>query len=80
MFDREAVMECLKMGPNYQTRGFESSLYDRENIQTIYKNRFEVLEYWGIIDRKTADECGLSYEGDSDVIYMLMFGYVVIKF
>ena len=60
MFDAEAVKRCLEMGPNYQTRGFESSLYDRENITTIYKNRFEVLEYWGIIDRKTADECGLS--------------------
>ena len=70
MFDREAVMECLKMGPNYQTRGFESSLYDRENIQTIYKNRFEVLEYWGIIDRQTADECGLMYETDSDNIHV----------
>ena len=43
MFNSDAVMECLEMGPNYQTRGFESSLYDRENIQTIYKNRFEVL-------------------------------------
>jgi hypothetical protein len=45
MFDPQAVMECLEMGPNYQTRGFESSLYDRENITSIYKNRFEVLEY-----------------------------------
>ena len=43
MFDSEAVKRCLEMGPNYQTRGFESSLYDRENISTIYKNRFEVL-------------------------------------
>ena len=59
MFNAEAVMKCLEMGPNYQTRGFESSLYDRENITSIYKNRFEVLEYWGTIDRKTADECGL---------------------
>ena len=70
MFDREAVMHCLEEGPNYQTRGFESSLYDRENIQTIYKNRFEVLEYWGIIDRKTADECGLMYQTDSDNIHV----------
>ena len=68
MFDSEAVMECLQEGPNYQTRGFESSLYDRENIQSIYKNRFEVLEYWGIIDKKTADECGMTYEGTGDVI------------
>ena len=70
MFDPQAVMECLEMGPNYQTRGFESSLYDRENITSIYKNRFEVLEYWGVIDRKTADECGLMYSGDSDVIHI----------
>jgi hypothetical protein len=68
MFDGDAVRRCLEMGPNYQTRGFESSLYDRENIQTIYKNRFEVLEYWGIIDKKTADECGLVYEATGDVI------------
>ena len=68
MFNAQAVKECLEMGPNYQTRGFESSLYDRENITSIYKNRFEVLEYWGIIDRKTADECGLYYESESDNI------------
>ena len=68
MFDAEAVKRCLEMGPNYQTRGFESSLYDKENVTTIYKNRFEVLEFWGIIDRKTADECGLSYEATGDII------------
>jgi hypothetical protein len=68
MFNADAVMKCLEMGPNYQTRGFESSLYDRENITSIYKNRFEVLEYWGTIDKKTADECGLSYEATGDVV------------
>jgi hypothetical protein len=70
MFDAQAVMECLEMGPNYQTRGFESSLYDRENITSIYKNRFEVLEYWGVIDRETADQCGLMHSGESDVIHV----------
>ena len=68
MFNAEAVKKCLEMGPNYQTRGFESSLYDRENITSIYKNRFEVLEYWGMIDRQTADECGLVYEATGDVV------------
>jgi len=70
MFDSEAIKECLEMGPNYQTRGFESSLYDRENITDLYKNRFEILEYWGIIDKKTADECGLVYNTTSDVIHI----------
>ena len=68
LFKMEPIRECLEMGPNYQTRGFESSLYDRENITSIYKNRFEVLEYWGVIDKKTADECGLEYEGTGDVV------------
>ena len=70
MFNKQAIQECLEMGPNYQTRGFESSLYDRENITSIYKNRFEVLEYWGVIDRKLADECGVFYDSDSEVIHI----------
>jgi len=70
MFNSEAIQECLEMGPNYQTKGFESSLYDRENITNIYKNRFEILEYWGTIDKKTADECGLVYNTNSDVIHI----------
>ena len=55
------------MGPNYQTRGYESSLYDRETVATIYKNRFEVLEYWGVISKEMADEC-VEYESDIEVI------------
>ena len=70
MFNKQAIEECLEMGPNYQTRGFESSLYDRENVTSIYKNRYEVLEYWGTIDRKTADECGLYYSSSSEVIHV----------
>ena len=68
MFNAQAIQECLEMGPNYQTRGFESSLYDKENVTSIYKNRFEVLEFWGVIDKKTADECGLMYETNSENI------------
>ncbi len=70
MFNKQAIEECLEMGPNYQTRGFESSLYDRENVTSIYKNRYEVLEYWGTIDKKTADECGVYYSTDSEVIHV----------
>ena len=59
MFNAEAIDMCLEEGPNYQVRGYESSLYDRENVETIYKNRFEVLEYWGVISKDIADECGI---------------------
>ena len=70
MFDEEAVETCLQEGPNYQVRGYESSLYDRENITSIYKNRFEVLEYWGILDADIARECGLEVEDDMDFAHV----------
>ena len=68
LFNEEAIRACLEMGPNYQTRGFESSLYDRENIESLYKNRFEVLEYWGLLDKRIAKEIGFEYKDELDVI------------
>jgi hypothetical protein len=68
MFDADAIRACLEMGPNYQTRGYESSLYDRENIESLYKNRFEVFEYWGLLDKRTAQEAGFKYNDALDVI------------
>ena len=68
LFDADAIRECLEMGPNYQTRSYESSLFDRENVENLYKNRFEVLEYWGIIDKRIADEIGFEYNDALDVV------------
>ena len=65
-FDEQAIDHCLEEGPNYQVRGYESSLYDRETVENIYKNRFEVLEYWGIVDKDLAYQCGI--ESDKEVI------------
>ena len=67
-FNSEKIRECLEMGPNYQTRGYESSLYDRENVASLYKNRFEVLEYWGTITRQLADQLDFEYDDELDVI------------
>ena len=66
MFNTEAINKCLEAGPNYQVRGFESSLYDRENITSIYKNRFEVLEYWGVVNKDIAESCGIELEEDQE--------------
>ena len=68
MFDADAIRACLEMGPNYQTRGYESSLYDRENIESLYKNRFEIFEYWGLLDKRTAQEAGFKYNDELDVV------------
>jgi len=68
LFKLDAIRECLEMGPNYQTRGYEASLYDRENVQTLYKNRFEVLEYWGLISKDIAKQLDLEFDDELDVI------------
>ena len=68
LFNLDAIRECLETGPNYQTRGYESSLYDRENVQSLYKNRFEVLEYWGVITKDIAKQLNLDFDDELDVV------------
>jgi len=70
MFSHEAIEAALEAGPNYQVRGFESSLYDRENITSVYKNRFEVLEYWGVVNREIAESCGIELEDDQQFAHI----------
>jgi hypothetical protein len=68
LFNADSIRECLEAGPNYQTRSYESSLFDKENVENLYKNRFEVLEYWGMIDKHVADEIGFKYDDALDVV------------
>ena len=58
-FRKSAIIDLLEHGPNYETRSYETALYDRENQDDFDKNRFEVLEFWGTIDKKLAEEAGL---------------------
>ena len=57
-----SINDCLKMGANYEPKSFESSLNDREDDRTIDKNRYEVFEYWGIMDKQLAELAGLDME------------------
>ena len=50
-FRKSAILDLLEGGPNYETRSYETALFDRENQEEFNKNRFEVLEYWGTTDR-----------------------------
>jgi len=79
LFDVEAIDECLKHGPNYQVRGYESSLYDRETVESIYKNRFEVLEYWGVINKDLANECGIETEDEIVNVNVWICGGKVLR-
>jgi len=59
-FDNDVIRECLQQGPNYDTRYFEDQiLNDDAKTQTDFSDRFEVLEYWGIMDADYAREVGI---------------------
>ena len=63
-FRKSAIKEILAGGPNYETRSYETALYDRENQEEFNKNRFEVLEYWGTIDKALVEEAGIEMPED----------------
>jgi hypothetical protein len=65
-FRESAVRECLSMGANYEARGYESSLLDRETTDEFDKNRYEILEFWGYLDKELAEQAGLDITEDMD--------------
>jgi len=58
-FDAEAIEECLAKGPNYEDKYYEDTIREDDTEPYYQENRFEVLEYWGSIDKKYANEVGL---------------------
>jgi len=65
MFDPEAVREVIAGGGNYQEKYFEDTIRDDENEPYTDNERYEVLEYWGILDAAFAKE--LNIEGADEL-------------
>jgi hypothetical protein len=65
-FNRDAIRECLSMGPNYVEQDYEHELKD-DNIASEYTSgQFEVLEYWGVMDADYAKEVGMELDETID--------------
>jgi len=59
-FDKDAIRNVLQMGPNYEARDFEDQITADENrYNTDYSDRYEILEYWGVMDADYAREVGI---------------------
>ena len=58
-FYREAIEECLAKGSNYEEKYYENTIRDEDTEPAYVDNRYEVLEYWGVLDAKFAREIGL---------------------
>ena len=58
-FYKDAIEECLAKGPNYEDKYYEDTIREDDTEPYFQENRYEVLEYWGVIDKKHADEVGM---------------------
>ena len=63
-FDRIAIENIIATGPNYTDKYYEDTIREDETESYYQESRYEVLEYWGILDTKFAKEVGLQLNGE----------------
>ena len=64
-FKKDQIRECLDMGPNYVEKDYEAELKD-DNTSDYGPAKYEVLEYWGIMDAAYAREVGMELDDNVD--------------
>ena len=65
-FDSDAIRECLMMGANYEEKYYDTQLRDDENDKEYGSEKYEVLEYWGIMDAEYMREAGVDVPDSVD--------------
>ena len=65
-FDKDAIRECLQMGPNYIEKDYEQELKDDSRSDDYGASQFEVLEYWGIMDAEYCRQVGMELDEGVD--------------
>ena len=65
-FDKDAIRECLQMGPNYEDKDYENELSDDRTGSELGSGQYEVLEYWGVMDAEYAREVGMDIPDEVD--------------
>lgn len=63
MFNKEAISELLTIAPTYTSEMWETTITG--STTTVGTNRYEVLEYWGSVDRELLDALGIEVEDDT---------------
>lgn len=58
LFNKDAILNVIDQGPNYVPEWWEAFL-DDTNMTALNRERFQVLEFWGIMDRDLAEEAGI---------------------
>jgi len=83
-FDSTAIEECLAKGSNYEDKYYEDTIREDETEPYHQESRYEVLEYWGVIDKKYATEMGMENanqmsEFDQAQVNVWVCGNMVIR-
>jgi len=65
-FNKDAIRECLQMGPNYEEKDYEQALRDDRSLSEVNQTLFEVVEYWGVMDAEYAREAGMELPDEVD--------------
>jgi len=58
-FNGTAIENAIVKGPNYEDKYYEDTIREDDTEPYYQENRFEVLEYWGVLDAKFAREVGM---------------------
>tara|TARA_E500000318_G_scaffold109832_1_gene123737 strand:+ start:263 stop:2398 length:2136 start_codon:yes stop_codon:yes gene_type:complete len=63
-FDAEAISRAIVKGPNYEDKYYEDTIREDETEPYYQENRYEVLEYWGVLDAEFARSVGMDIGRD----------------
>lgn len=63
-FRAEGIEKAIANGYNYNKKWWEDAIHDY--IPTDIVERFEVLEYWGVMDKEVAEIAGLEFPKEFD--------------
>lgn len=64
LFRANAIESAINLGTNYTKLWWENELHDNKDNFTV--QRWEVFEYWGIVDKAIAADAGLEIPKDFD--------------
>ena len=65
-FRADTIRAVLAKGPNYEDKYYEDTIREDETEAYYQENRFEVLEYWGVIDSTMAESVGMDIDEQPD--------------
>ena len=58
-FDLDAIQNAISKGPNYEDKYYEDTIREDDTEPYYQDNRYEVLEYWGVLDVEFSRSVGL---------------------